>query len=205
MAITGAESWRGRLDEGCFHGQAECGTYLWMGPMLTVHRLSIECGLVQVPADRGGVTVLGRAGMAVQQACHAAMAWLDSPVATRLLGHGLLQPWRGLRESGRSLHAYFVLAPLDQQVDEVHLCPTAYLAILAAATGWKQDPRVRRWSGSRGPAAAATDPALSMRLLRRGGGGVGTCCRWRWWARWAWRASSCTSTSPAAPTAASSG
>lgn len=122
-----------------------------MHTSLTVHRLRVECGLVQVPSNSGGVTVLGRTSFGVEQACSGAMAWLRSPAAAKVLG--VLPPWVGL-DTSKSLHAFFIFAPLNLEVDEVHLAPTIYLAMLAAATGWKQDPQV---SGRPGMVVASSN------------------------------------------------
>lgn len=137
-----AESWRGKIDEDCCLGRASCGTVLWKGQNLTVHRLEVECAAVPAAPGNGGVTVIGTVCPRAAMSCHSALAWLTTH-GPKLLP-GALLPWRGMGEGKGhpSLRMFFAVSPLDLFVEEQHLEPTFYLAVVAAMTGWAQDPEV---------------------------------------------------------------
>lgn len=133
--VLHAESWRGRLDDGCYLGYASGGTYLWDGvTRLTVHRLRIEGAVMPAAHGAGGVTVSGSVSAHIRGWCHAALAWLQTYGARGL--EGALRPW------GSSYRVHFGFFPLEVALTGPHLGPTVYMAMVAAATGWTQSPQV---------------------------------------------------------------
>jgi ATP-dependent Lon protease len=92
----------------------------------------IEC--IIFPGS-GGTVATGAVGPMTTASCHAAVSWLSQYGAAEL--EDLVQ-----LKNPRDYVYHFHYPPYDLPNDELHLGPTAYMALISAVTGWKANKKV---------------------------------------------------------------
>ena len=129
---SGAEDMKGKLDEGCYLGYAHCGTYSVTEDSIGPYVQIVECAAY--PAFKEPVFSTGGIVPSIGAMCHLAICWLKQK-ASRFQGALL---WPDI--STVTIHFHF--GPCGAANQEQHFGPTIYLALIAAATGWKMEKNV---------------------------------------------------------------